>query len=243
MIDWHDEGIVLSRRRHGESAALVEVFTAARGRCAGIVPGGAGRRAAPTLMAGNQVAIRWRARLAEHLGTLTAEPLRARAAAVLDDPARLAALGAAAALLAAALPERDPHPALYARSIALLDALAAGVAGWPATYLGWELALLADLGFGLDLGTCALSGTTEDLVYISPRTGRAVARAAAGEWADKLLPFPPCLTGAPPAGAADLAAGLRVTGHFLARHLPGGEAGRPLPAERGRLADILARQG
>lgn len=243
MIDWTDEGIVLSRRRHGESAAIVEVFTATRGRHAGAVPGGAGRRAAPVLMPGNQIALRWRARLDDHLGTCTAELVRARAAAVLPDPARLAALGSACALLAAALPERAPHPGLYAASTALLDTLAAAAPDWPSRYLGWEVALLTDLGFGLDLATCALTGASTDLAYISPRTGRAVARGAAGEWAARLLPFPACLAGAAPTGPAELAAALAVTGHFLARHLPGGDEGRPLPAARARLADLLARQG
>ena len=173
-MDWRDEGILLTARRHGESAAIVEVFTARHGRHAGVVRGGGSRRMAPVLQPGSRLAVEWSARLEEHIGTFRVDPIGARAAAIMADPAALAALAAMTALVAATLPERDAHPDLYARSLALLDALAAAP-DWPARYAAWELALLAELGFGLDLAACAVTGATQDLVWVSPRTGRAVS--------------------------------------------------------------------
>lgn len=241
-MEWREEGVLLSVRRHGENAAIIEVFTEARGRHAGVVPGGASRRTAPHLQPGAQLVLGWRARLAEHIGTFAVEPIRPRAAALLADPPALAALAAVCALVAAALPERDPHPGLYRATTALLDALGE-LPDWPRAYLAWEVRLLEELGFGLDLSACAVTGAREDLAFVSPRTGRAVSRAGAGPWADRLLPLPPCLTGAPPVDAAELAAALGVTGHFLDRHLAPARGGRPLPAARSRLLALLAARG
>jgi DNA repair protein RecO (recombination protein O) len=231
-MDWRDEGIVLSVRPHGETAAIAELFTAAHGRHLGVVRGGQSRRAAAHLQPGAQVAVAWRARLADHIGTFALEPLRLRAA-VLGDAAALAALGAACALLRLALPERAPHPALWRDTGALFDGLEEG-GGWGEAYLRWELRLLEDIGFGLDLGTCAVTGAREGLAFVSPRTGRAVSRAAAGDWAGRLLPLPGLLGGEP--AADDLARGLAISGHFLARALPG----QPLPAPRERLVARLS---
>lgn len=244
-MDWRDQGIVLAVRGHGESAAIIEVLTPAHGRHAGVVHGGQSRRMAPTLQPGNQLDLTWRARLSDHIGTFTVEPLRARAAAVLGDRRALAALSAVCALAAFALPERDPCPDVYRRTAAFLDALADGADGadWPALYLRWELALLEDLGFGLDLTRCAVTGARDDLAYVSPRSGRAVSRAGAGDWAERLLPLPACLLGQGPATASDLAAGLRTTEHFLTHHLAPSLGDRPVPVARARLADLLARQG
>lgn len=233
-MDWRDEGAILASRRHGESAAIVEIFTAAHGRHLGVVRGGGARRMAPVLQPGNQVSVAWYARLDAHIGAFTVEPLASRAA-VMQDRRALAGLNAVSALLSHALPEREPHPVLYAPTMALLDALVAG-GGWERDYLDWELRLLEELGFGLDLSACAVTGAREGLAYVSPRSGRAVSRAGAGDWADRLLPLPPCLTG----GAFDragLAAGLRLTGHFLDRELT---AVRPLPEARARLVQLLA---
>ena len=232
-MEWRDEGAVLTVRRHGESAAIVEVFTARHGRHAGLVRGGGARRMAPVLQPGAQVDLVWRARLDAHIGAFTVEPLRSRAG-VMGDRAALAALNAICALLSHALPEREPHPALYPATMALLDRLAGE--GWELDYLRWEVLLLEELGFGLDLSACAVTGATEDLGYVSPRTGRAVSRAGAGDWAERLLPLPACLRG----GAVDaggLAEGLRLTGHFLSRELT---ATRPLPDARARLVAVLA---
>lgn len=238
-MEWRAEGVLLAMRRHGESAAIVEVFTEAQGRHAGVVPGGASRRIAPALQPGAQLALHWRARLEAHVGTLTVEPLRARAAAVLADPPALAGLAAVCALLTVALPERAPHPGLYRATVALLDAVTA-LPDWPRAYLAWETRLLQETGFGLDLGRCAVTGATDDLAYVSPRTGRAVSRRAAGDWADRLLPLPPCLAGAAPADAAELLAALATTGHFLARHLAPARGTQALPAARARLLAALA---
>lgn len=238
-MEWRDEGALLSVRQHGETSAIIEVFTAGHGRHAGVVRGGTSRRIAPVLQPGAQLALTWRARLHEHIGAFTVEPVRSRAAAVMADRRALAALGSVTALLAFALPEREPHPALYARTVALLDALASG-ADWPADYVRWELALLEELGFGLDLGRCAATGSTEDLAYVSPRSGGAVSRRGAGEWADRLLPLPPVLLGGP-AAPGDLARALTTTGHFLDRWLVPALGDRPLPAARGRLVAALTR--
>ena len=240
-MDWRDEGVLLAVRRHGESAAIIEVFTPDHGRHAGVVPGGASRRLAPLLQPGSQLDLTWRARLEDHIGTFTVEPLRSRAG-VLGARRALAALNAVCALLHTALPEREPHAALYAATIGLLDRLGEG-ADWPLAYVRWELGLLEDLGYGLDLSACAVTGARDDLAYVSPRTGRAVARDAAGDWANRLLPLPPCLLGQGPAGAGEIAAALRTTGHFLEHRLFPDLGSRPLPEARRRLAAILAREG
>jgi len=238
-MEWRDEGALLSMRPHGESSAIIDVFTAAHGRHAGVVRGGASRRMAALLQPGSQVAVAWRARLDDHLGSFVVEPVRSRAA-LLSDRRALAALNAVCALLRCALPEREAHPVLWPATMALLDALEAAE-DWPPRYLRWESLLLEELGFGLDLTRCAVTGSREDLVFVSPKTGRAVSRAGAGDWADRLLPLPPVLLGQGPASATDLARGLAVTGHFLARELAPVLNGRPLPEARARLVEMLAR--
>lgn len=238
-MEWREEGVLLSVRLHGESAAIIEVFTAAHGRHSGVVRGGASRRMAPILQPGAQLDLTWRARLDDHLGSFTVEPLRARSD-LLADRRALAALNAVCALLHRALPERDPHEALYVATQGLLDAMQPGEEGWPGLYLGWELALLEEIGFGLDLSRCAVTGATTDLAYVSPRTGRAVSRAGAGAWADRLLPLPGLLRGQPDEGGGGLAQGLAVTGHFLARELPQGRDGAALPEARARLLALLS---
>ncbi|TCO69986.1 DNA replication and repair protein RecO [Rhodovulum euryhalinum] len=241
MIEWRDEGAVLTVRPHGESAAIVELFTAAHGRHMGVVRGGAGRRMAPVLQPGTQLAVTWKARLEDHIGSFTVEPVRSRAAHVLGDARALAGLNALTALLSFSLPERAPHPALYARSVTLLDLLGHADA-WPLAYLRWELALLEEMGFGLDLSRCAVTGERDDLVYVSPKSGRAVSAGAAGEWADRLLPLPPCLLGQGPVRAEEIAEGLRTTGHFLEKWLAPALGDKPLPGARARLVDLLGRR-
>lgn len=240
-MDWRDEGCVLSLRRHGESSAILEVFTAGHGRHAGVVRGGASRKTAPLLQPGAQLQLTWRARLESHIGTYTAEPLKSRAAAVLNDPPALAALNAVTALLSFSLPEREPHPGLYTRTLGLLDMLGENVL-WPLAYLRWELALLEDLGFGLDLGGCAVTGAQNDLIYVSPRSGRAVSRGGAGDYADRLLPLPPCMVGVGAGDAAQIRDGLRTTGHFLQTWLAPALGDRPLPPARQRFVDLMSRR-
>ncbi|WP_372838915.1 DNA repair protein RecO [Phaeovulum sp.] len=239
-MDWQDEGSILSLRPHGETSAIIEVFTAGHGRHAGVVRGGASRKLAATLQPGSRVAVAWRARLEDHLGVYTVEPLQSRAG-VLGDRLALLGLGAVAALLLFALPEREPHRAIYLSSEALLDALAQQAPDWPLAYLRWELRLLEDLGYGLDLTRCAVTGERENLVFVSPKSGRAVSRAGAGEWEARLLPLPACLLGQGGASAAELVQGLATTGHFLEHRLARDLGGRALPEARARLVAALAR--
>ncbi|WP_370273872.1 DNA repair protein RecO [Pseudooceanicola nitratireducens] len=235
-MEWRDQGIILAVRPHGESAAIVEVFTPAKGRHAGVVRGGTSRRMAPVLQPGAQVDVAWKARLEDQLGNFQIEPLRSRAALALSDRLALAGLSAVTTLLSYALPEREPHGALYARTEALLDLLSQ-MELWPLAYLHWELALLEDLGFGLDLTSCAVTGATDGLVYISPRTGRAVTQAGAGAWADRLLPLPPVLLRQGEGADDEVAQGLRVTGHFLNEMLAPELGRKPLPEARQRFVD------
>lgn len=233
-MDWQDDGILLTTRPHGESSAIVEVLTASHGRHLGLVRGGASRRMAGVLIPGAQLALRWRARLEGHMGAFTVEPKFSRAA-ILNDRGRLAALNSAVSLLHISLPERDPHPALYALSLGLFDQLAEGEE-WLTHYIHWELALLDQIGYALDLTACAVTGTRDDLAYVSPKTGRAVSREAAGDWAPRLLPLPRMLR--PGAnGAVDPDAALELTRHFLARALPDA----PLPDARARLQAWVTR--
>jgi len=229
-VEWDDEALILSARRHGEHAGICTLLTRSHGRHAGLVPGAWSRARRGVVQPGNRVRAVWQARLAEQLGTFDLELIEAHAAAALADPGRLAALCAACALAEAALPERAPHPASFAALSALLSGL--GAESWPTIYVHFERALLADLGFGLDLSTCALGGGGDDLAFVSPRTGRAVSRAAAAPWADRLLPLPSFLVAGGEGTAADIAQALRLTGHFLDRHV----LTRPLPA-RSRLVD------
>lgn len=241
-MEWRDQGALLSVRRHGETAAIIEVFTAEHGRHAGVVRGGTSRKIAPVLQPGAQLDVTWRARLDEHLGSFTVEPLQSRAAAVMSDRLALAGLNAACALLAFSLPERESHPVLYRRTVALLDMLGETEV-WPLAYLRWELSLLEDMGFGLDLTQCAVTGSEAELIYVSPRTGRAVSAAGAGEWADKLLPLPPSLLGQGSINPAGIREGLVTTGFFLTKWLAPQLGDRPLPPARQRLIDALLRQG
>jgi DNA repair protein RecO (recombination protein O) len=236
-MQWRDAGFVLAARRHGESAVIVELLTREHGRHAGLIRGGQSPRLRAVLQPGNEVAAMWRGRLAEHLGSIVCEPVRAHAARILDDADRLAALAAAAAVISASLPEREPHPDVFSSFGDLLETLDSGME-WPARYIGWERDLLAALGFGLDLGRCAVTGIATDLAYVSPRTGRAVSRAAGLPYHDKLLELPEFLGRGGPADDGQIALGMALTGHFLAHHvfMP---QGRTMPAARARLAERL----
>lgn len=240
-MDWRDHGILLTTRRHGETAAIIEVFTEDHGRHAGVVRGGTSRKVAPILQPGAQLDVLWRARLEEHLGTFQVEPLRSRAAAAFSGRMALAGLNAAVALLSFCLPEREPHPAIYKQTEQLMDLLGQDEI-WPLAYMQWELALLEELGFGLDLSACAVTGATDGLVYVSPKTGRAVSAEGAGEWADKLLPLPPCLRGQGTAPDTEIASGLKTTGYFLENHLAPSLGHHPLPEARARFVDQFTRR-
>jgi DNA repair protein RecO (recombination protein O) len=239
-MEWRAEGILLAARRHGENNVIIEVFTPEQGRHAGVVRGGASRKQAPILQPGAQIDVSWRARLEDHLGTFTVEPVRSRAAQVMDDRMAMSGLNALCGLLGFALAERDPHPELYLRTLDLFDRLGTDPY-WPITYLEWELALLEDMGFGLDLTSCAVTGTTQELIYVSPRTGRAVSKGAAGEWAAKLLPLPDILRGVGDGSFNGLADALTTTGHFLTNWMAAELGNNPLPASRDRLVQALKK--
>ncbi len=239
-MEWNDDAVVLSARSLGESALVISALTQAHGRHGGLVRGGSSRRARGMLQPGSRITCRWRGRTAEQLGSYTCEPVATLGPAVLADAGRLAAVVAACAVLDTALPEREPAPASFAALQELLVAIERDPA-WPCAYVGWEVALLADLGFGLDLTACALTGTQAELAYVSPRTGRAVAAAAAGPWQQRLLALPAFLTDpAAPADEGDILAGLALTGHFLRRCIYA-EHERDMPAARRRLPLMMAR--
>ena len=238
-MDWRDEGVLMSVRRHGESAAIIEVLTAEHGRHAGVVRGGASRKIAPILQPGAQVDVTWRARLEEHLGSFAVEPVKSRAD-LLSDRVTLSGLNAVTALLVFALPEREAHRGLYRRTVALLDLMGENVL-WPLAYVRWEVSLLEEVGFALDLERCAVTGSADDLAFVSPRTGRAVSRGAAGEWKEKLLPLSPALTGEGEGARDEILDALRVTGHFLSTGLAQSLGNRPVPEARARLVDRLAK--
>ena len=234
-MEWQGEASVMTLRRHGENAVILTVLSRDQGLVTGIVPGGASARRAAILQPGNRLNLRWRARVEDQLGTFTVEPARARPG-LLSAGNALAGVNAVTSLLVYALPERDPHPRLTDLTEALLDLMDEG-GDWGTAYLQWEMRLLDDLGFGLDLSSCAVTGTRHGLAYVSPRSGRAVSAAAAGEWAPKLLPLPACLGGQ---GNGGLAEALALTGFFLETRLAESHAGKPLPAARARLVNRLA---
>lgn len=244
-MQWSDEGLVLSARKHGETSLIVSLLTREHGRHAGLVRGGAGRRARGVYQPGNLLAADWRARLAEHLGSYRCELLRAYSAELLTERLPLLALESAASLLDSALPERQPHDGLFAAFHALVQALDGP--NWAVAYVWWEIGLLAGLGFGLDLESCAATGDTKNLIYVSPRTGRAVSAAAGEPYRERMLRLPAFLTAtdsddAPdaPLGRDDTEAGLALTGHFLEHHVFAAQD-RHLPGARVRLAEALAR--
>ena len=233
-MDWDDEAVVLAVRRHGETGAVASLLTRSHGRHAGLVHGGQSKAHRPILQPGNQVRAWWSGRLAEQLGSFRLELVSAHAAAVLDDPARLGALNAACALAELVLPERQSHPAAHAALAALLHALEAE--SWPSVYVHFELALLRDLGFGLDLSACAVTGATEGLAYVSPKTGRAVTRAAGEVYKAKLLPLPAFLVEGGEGAASAIRQGLDLAGYFLDRHVLAPHHA-VMPAARIRLVD------
>ena len=217
-MQWVDEGIVLGVKRHGEGNAILELMTREHGRHLGLVRGGGGSRLRPTLQPGNTVSATWRARLDEHLGNYTVEGLRLRAANFLGASHALYGVTHLAALMRL-LPERDPHPVVHSALEEILDRLDDAYRTGPRV-ARFELALLAELGFGLDLEQCAATGGKSDLAYVSPKSGRAVSREAGEPWRDKLLRLPAFLavSDGEPSGA-DLANAFEITGHFLSRYI------------------------
>ncbi len=239
-MHWSDEGVILSVRPHGETASVVELLTRAHGRHLALVHGGRSRRLRPVLQIGNQVDVTWKARLAEHLGHATVGLRRGFAAEAMETPVALAGLTSLAAL-ARLLPERDPHPNLYEVTLFVLGFLDDDSV-WPALYVRWELALLDELGFGLDLSECAATGSNDQLIYVSPKSGRAVSASAGEPYRDKLLALPQFLTQSRQGGVTgeDVRIGLALTGYFLeSRVLTPHDT--PMPEARQRLMALLSK--
>jgi DNA repair protein RecO (recombination protein O) len=230
-MEFEDDAFVLSARVHGKAGAIVELLTAHHGKWAAHVAGGASRRMKPFLQAGAQVTVRYRARVSDQLGSATLEPVGEGPSALFDDP-----------VTAGALPEREPHPGAHMAFEALVSAFAHD-AIWPAVFVRFEAGLLADLGFGFDLSKCAATGSTDDLIYVSPKTGRAVSREAGEPYKDRLLALPPFLLAAQSRLApGDVGAGLALTAYFLEAFIFN-PMNRPLPPARLWLLDRLTEAG
>lgn len=237
-MEWEAPAIVLDTRAYNEGDAVVTVMTEAHGLHRGLARGGSSRKQASLWLPGNMVHVRWAARLADQLGGFTGELIHAGAAQVLDDPLGLAMLSSMCAVAEDGLPEREPHPRIFAGLLAVIPRLLLG-ARQLTEVVRWEVTLLADLGYGLDLSVCAVTGQTDGLAFVSPRTGRAVTQEGAGIWADRLLRLPAFLAGGTEAEATDWRDGLRLTGHFLFRDVFG-HRHRPLPYARRMLYDRVA---
>ncbi len=237
-MEWEAPVVVLGGRPFGEGDWVGSVVSEAEGRFRGLVRGGASRGRGAVWQAGNVVQARWVARLADQLGNLTGELVHPVAALVMEDALGLAVLQSICAVAEGVLPEREAHPRVFEGLLHLIARLSAGEAVL-LDVVRWEVGVLADLGFGLDLSRCAVTGAAAGLAFVSPRTGRAVSAEAAGIWKERLLPLPGFLVGGNLAEPADWRDGLRLTGHFLARDAFG-QHNRPLPAARVMLADRVA---
>ncbi len=239
MVEWEAPAIVLGSRGYGEGDAITAVMTGEHGIYRGLARGGGARGQAALWQAGNLVQARWVARLADQLGTVAAELVHPAAALAMDDPLVLAVLTSACAVAEGALPEREPHHRVFSGLLGLIAGLAERAAP-VAELVRWEVLLLADLGYGLDLGACAVTGETTGLAWVSPKTGRAVADAAAGVWRSRLLRLPRFIVEGGTSVADDWRDGLRLTGHFLERDAFG-PLHMPLPLARRMLYDDVVR--
>lgn len=240
-MEWTETGRIIAVRPYGETSAIVELLTPSHGRHPGLVRGGRSRAMRPVLQPGNAVNAVWRARLDEHLGNYALEPVSLDAGLLMDDPLALSGLNAACAMAVLALPEREAHPAVHGAFEVLISALNDPDI-WPALYIRWEAGLLADLGYGMDLKKCAATGQTHDLRFVSPRTGRAVSAEAGAEYADRLLCLPGFMNGSGEVRAGDIAAGLKLTAHFIERRVLW-PADRQLPEARARMIERLESAG
>lgn len=240
-MQWSDEGIILSVKPHGETAAVAEIFTRGHGRHLGLVHGGRSRKLRPVLQTGNHVDATWKARLVEQLGHVQIELRKGYAAQAMEDPLALTGLSSLCAL-SRLLPERDPHPSLYEIALFVLGYLDEPDV-WPALMVRWELSLLDELGFGLDLGACAATGVNDDLIYVSPKSGRAVSASAGEDYKDRLLRLPQFLNRGRQGAATpdDVISGLELTAHFLETRvlIPRNEQ---MPSARVRLKELLSRR-
>ena len=237
-MEWTSEGVIVSVRKYGENSVIIDTLTPEHGRHLGVVRGGASRKMAATIQPGSQVKLEWRARLEEHLGNFRVEQLESRSD-MFDDRLRLAALSSICSIVTFSFPERMPVTELYNSTLNLMDTLNTD-GDWTPLYALWELQVLEEMGFGLDLTSCAVTNVTQDLIYVSPKSGRAVSRKAAGEWKERLLPLPSFLRNKfETANHEDILNSLKTTGHFLSSWLATSLGERKLPEARNRLISRL----
>ena len=237
-MDWEAPAIILATRPFGEGDAIATVMTEEHGAHRGLARGGASRGHAATWQPGNLAQLRWVGRLSDQLGSFSAELIHPAAALAMDDALQLAMLTAACAVAEGALPEREPHPHLFDGMLHLIARLSGG-ASMLGEQIRWEALVLADLGYGLDLSSCPVTGATEGLIYVSPKSGRALTAEGAGKWVPRMLPLPPLLLNDDEGDPAQWRDGLRLTGFFLARDVFGLRH-LPLPPSRQALYDRVA---
>ena len=241
-MEFHEEAFVLSARAHGDTGVVVDLLTETHGRQSAYVAGGASRKMKPFLQAGARVITDYRSRTSDHLGSARLEAVGEGPSALFEDAMALSGLAAATAVTQGALPEREGHPGAFLAFEALMSAFMIPEV-WPAIFVRFEAGLLEDLGFGLDLSRCAATGTMDDLIYVSPRTGRAVSREAGAPYADKMLKLPPFMLGAQAGlGEGDVGAGFDLTGHFLEQFVFHPQ-NKPIPPARDWMVAKLRELG
>ena len=237
-MEWTGSGRIISVRAHGETSVIIEVLTADHGRHAGLVKGGRSRSLRPVLQAGNRIRANWRARLHDHLGQFQVEAEDLSVGHLMEDALALSGLNSACAMAAHCLPEREAHPAVSDAFEVLIQALDNRDI-WPALYVRWEAGLLSDLGYGLDLNNCAATGVIEDLIYVSPKSGRAVSAEAGAPYHERMLALPGFLRGENDMSSGDVAAGLKLTAHFIERRVLW-PIDRQLPDARAQMIERLS---
>ena len=239
MPDWQDEGIILSNKPYAELHSVTTILTKSHGRHAGLVQAGQSNKKRSILQPGSLVDAQWRARLDEQLGIFKLELAKNYSALMIDTPLRLSALSSMCSLLETSLPEREPQPALWQATTALLQIVSLSKEDneWLNFFVKWELGLLQELGFALKLETCGVTGSSEELAYVSPKSGSAISKPAAGIYADRLLVLPMCLGGHVKIDN-ELAAGIKITGHFLQKNIYN-PIDKQLPSARQRLANMV----
>ncbi|MEP3244825.1 MAG: DNA repair protein RecO [Sneathiella sp.] len=246
-MHWIDDGLILSIRKYGENSVILHALTRERGRYAGMVRGGTGKRLRGILQPGNEVGLNWRSRLSDQLGTYSIEAKNSSGTLLFENPLSLAASSAALALLDKVLPEREPHPALYDATVLLMSNLGHDPEVWGPLFVRWELGLLTELGYGLDLSECAATGATDDLVYVSPKSARAVSAEAGLPYRDRMLPLPAFLADGGVSGALEkplleqIDEGFKLTGFFIRKNLLPNYGEESLPA-RERFLNALHRK-
>jgi len=245
-MHWIDDGLILSARKYGENSVIIQALTREHGRHAGLVRGGSGKRLRGILQPGNEVGLRWNGRLSEQLGTYSVEAKKSSGAVLFDQPLSLAAASASLGILEKVLPEREGHPALFEATLLLVKHLSGEIIHWGPLLVKWELGLLAEMGYGLDLSECAATGTTKDLIYVSPKSGRAVCEGAGAPYREKLLPLPNFLRlnadeQAIGVSLSDISSGLILSGYFIHKNLLPHYADATLPARERFMVSVERR--